>query len=409
MSVGVGPAGSHLRERGVTRRVQERDRAVLVHHLVGADVLGDATCFTIDDVGAADVIEQRGLAVVDVTHHGDHRRTGLLALVVVGVVEQLLELDLLLLTGLDQEDLRAHLEREQLHLFVGKGHRGRDHLAVVEQEPDHVGRCAVQLGRELLRRHTTLDDDDTGGDRRIRRRIGRELGLQFVLVATTTPTTGTARRTPLTTGTIATTAGTTGATGSTAAGTTGATGTAAGTTCTATGTSGGTWGVATGARATRASTAGAGRTPSGRSCGAGRRRNRTTTRRQRTARGRRNRTTGRRQGAFGCRRVGPLVDACPHLGSVRRLLRRATAGGRTGARDHTRPGIVAGGVDHCRGRCSSLDGLGRSRFDRCRFGDRRDDRICDRSHFDRRGDRLRCRLGFHLDGNDRWSDIGGDR
>ncbi len=159
---GVGTTGTHLRERGVTRGVEERDRAVLVHHLVGADVLGDATGLTVDDVGAADVVEQRGLAVVDVTHHGDHRRTRLLALVVVGVVEQLLQLDLFLLTGLDQEDLGADLEREQLHLLVGERHRGRDHLAVVEQEADDVGRRAVQLRSELLRRHTTLDDDDAG-------------------------------------------------------------------------------------------------------------------------------------------------------------------------------------------------------------------------------------------------------
>ena len=147
----VGTTSTHLRERGVTRRVEERDRTVLVLHLVGTDVLRDATRLAVDDVGAADVVEQRGLAVVDVTHHRDDRRTGLLEFVVVGIVEQLLQFDLLLLTGLDEQDLCADLEREQFHLLVGERHRRRDHLTVVEQEPHDVGRRAVQLRSELLR------------------------------------------------------------------------------------------------------------------------------------------------------------------------------------------------------------------------------------------------------------------
>ena len=127
--------------------------------LVGADVLGDAAGLAGDDVGRADLVEQRRLAVVDVAHHGDHRRPRLLVLVVVGVVEQRLELDLFLLAGLDEEDLGADLEGEQLHLVVRQRHRRRDHLAVVEQEADDVGRRAVELGAELLGGDAALDDD----------------------------------------------------------------------------------------------------------------------------------------------------------------------------------------------------------------------------------------------------------
>ncbi len=43
--------------------------------LVGADVLGDATRFAGNHVGMTDGVEQRGLAVVDVTHDRDDRRT----------------------------------------------------------------------------------------------------------------------------------------------------------------------------------------------------------------------------------------------------------------------------------------------------------------------------------------------
>ena len=41
--------------------------------VVGADVLGDATRLPGDDIRFADVIEERGLAVIDVTHDSHHR------------------------------------------------------------------------------------------------------------------------------------------------------------------------------------------------------------------------------------------------------------------------------------------------------------------------------------------------
>ena len=44
---------------------------------VGADVLGDAAGFAGGDVGLADDVEQRGLAVVHVAHDGDDGRARL--------------------------------------------------------------------------------------------------------------------------------------------------------------------------------------------------------------------------------------------------------------------------------------------------------------------------------------------
>ncbi len=43
-------------------------------HLVSADVLGDAAGFAFGNVGFANVVEQGGLAVIDVAHDGDNRR-----------------------------------------------------------------------------------------------------------------------------------------------------------------------------------------------------------------------------------------------------------------------------------------------------------------------------------------------
>ena len=68
MSVALRAARAHGGERLVARRVDERDRVAVVHGLVRTDVLGDAAGLAGDDVGVADAVEQRGLAVVDVAH-----------------------------------------------------------------------------------------------------------------------------------------------------------------------------------------------------------------------------------------------------------------------------------------------------------------------------------------------------
>ena len=77
----LGAAGAHAGKGFVARRIEEDDlaaggrRAFLGElHLVGADVLGDAAGFACCHVGFADGVEQRGLAVIDVAHDGDHGR-----------------------------------------------------------------------------------------------------------------------------------------------------------------------------------------------------------------------------------------------------------------------------------------------------------------------------------------------
>ena len=73
----LGAAGAHGGEGLVTGGVEEDDLAALGLHMVGTDMLGDAAGFAAGDVGLADGVQQRGLAVVDVAHDGDDRRTGL--------------------------------------------------------------------------------------------------------------------------------------------------------------------------------------------------------------------------------------------------------------------------------------------------------------------------------------------
>ena len=77
----LGATGTHGGEGLVTRGVDEGDLALVAvdlgGHLVGTDGLGDATGLAGDHVGLADRVEQLRLAVVDVTHDGDDRRTSL--------------------------------------------------------------------------------------------------------------------------------------------------------------------------------------------------------------------------------------------------------------------------------------------------------------------------------------------
>jgi hypothetical protein len=58
----------------VTRRVEEGDLLALHRDLVGAGALRDAARFARRHVGVADAVEQRRLAVIDVTEHGHDGR-----------------------------------------------------------------------------------------------------------------------------------------------------------------------------------------------------------------------------------------------------------------------------------------------------------------------------------------------
>ena len=71
---GVRAARAHRGEGGVAGGVEESDGAFRGLYAVGADVLGDATGFACNDFGFADVVEERGFAVVHVPHNGDDRR-----------------------------------------------------------------------------------------------------------------------------------------------------------------------------------------------------------------------------------------------------------------------------------------------------------------------------------------------
>ena len=150
----LGTPGTHGGERLVARGVDEGDGPLLAvdlrRDLVGADRLGDAPRLARHHVGLADGVQQLGLAVVDVTHHGDHRRPGrqvLLATFVLAEldVEALQQLAVLVL-GRDHLDVVVELRAEHLQRVVGDRLGRRHHLAQVEQHLDQ----RADVGADLL-------------------------------------------------------------------------------------------------------------------------------------------------------------------------------------------------------------------------------------------------------------------
>ncbi len=72
----LGTASTHGGECLVTGGVEECDVATVRKlDIVRTDVLRDAAGLAGDDVGLANIVEQRGLAVVDMAHDGDNRGT----------------------------------------------------------------------------------------------------------------------------------------------------------------------------------------------------------------------------------------------------------------------------------------------------------------------------------------------
>src|SRR5581483_7730834 len=264
----LGTPGPHGGERLVARRIDEGDLPAVLDGLVGTGVLGDAAGLAGHHVRLADAVEQLRLAVVDVAYDGDDRRPRfeqrLVVLVVVVERQQLLQLELGLHAGLDEDHVGAELLGDQLDHLVGQRLGGRDHLAGHHQHADDVGRGPVELGRQVLDGGEPGDDDLALGYRCVGRGVARRRMRRQLLAATALllPPRPLLRAGPAATGEPA--AGTAATTGAAAAGEAAATaaGTATAGTAAVTATAAASTGAAAGPRraaAGRETTAGTGR------------------------------------------------------------------------------------------------------------------------------------------------------
>ena len=128
--------GTHRREGFVTGCVEEGDATtVFKFHVVGTDVLRDAAGLARNDVGLADVVEQRGLTVIDVTHHRHNWRA---ADEVFGLVFFLA--DGLLHLGRDVFGLESELVGHKVDGFGVHSLVDRHHNADRHQRRNHLHR-----------------------------------------------------------------------------------------------------------------------------------------------------------------------------------------------------------------------------------------------------------------------------
>ena len=150
-------ARTHRTECGMARRVEEADHALVGLDVVRADMLGDAACFAGRDLGAADGIQQRGLAVIDVAHDGDHRRTRRTRAFGFSVLQQrALEIVLdrrrrLVAKFLDREHCGVVIE----YLVDG------DHHAHLEQRLDYFAALECEFLRQIGHADAFADRDIT--------------------------------------------------------------------------------------------------------------------------------------------------------------------------------------------------------------------------------------------------------
>ncbi len=156
----LGAARAHRREGGVAGRVDEGDAAARRRrHLIGADMLRDAAGLAGCDLGRADGVEQRRLAVIDVAHDGDDRRARLQVCRIVGGVEHALF------------DVGFGDAPHRVAEFLGDelGGVGVDrvgdlrHVALLHEDADHVDRALGHAVGELLDRDR-LGDRHFAGD-----------------------------------------------------------------------------------------------------------------------------------------------------------------------------------------------------------------------------------------------------
>src|SRR5690606_34780904 len=69
----LSATGPHRRKGCVAGGVKEGDHAAISLHMIGTDMLSNTTGFAGGHLGTTDIVEQRGLAVVYVTHDGHYR------------------------------------------------------------------------------------------------------------------------------------------------------------------------------------------------------------------------------------------------------------------------------------------------------------------------------------------------
>ncbi len=155
------PAGPHLGEGRVTRRIDERDLLAIVFDLIGGNVLSDAARLSGRHVCRADLVQQRRFPVIDVSQNRDDGGAFDKFLGRIGDFHRLCQF-LLNVFGPTDREFDSQFHRQiQGGLFGERRVDGRGLSAVHQHPQEIVRRSAQRLGQ------------GADGDRR--RKFGRRL------------------------------------------------------------------------------------------------------------------------------------------------------------------------------------------------------------------------------------------
>ena len=132
-------AGTHGSKCLVARSVEEGHMtAVLQGHVIGSDVLRNATCLTGDDVGLTNIVEQRGLTMIDMSHHRHDGSTGhQVFLVVLNLCHGLAHLGAHILGG-ESELLGNQVDGLGIHALIDADHDSDAHASGDDLSHGHI-------------------------------------------------------------------------------------------------------------------------------------------------------------------------------------------------------------------------------------------------------------------------------
>ena len=161
----IRTACAHGREGCVTRGINEGDGMALPFDGIGTDALGDATRLAGSDLGTTDCVEQRGLAVIDMSHEGDDGSARLIRLRLLLNRLGWFDNDLLLLVDTAAGDPLFALEEQSVNIAELRGDLRFDRLIDVcedlhpHQILDDLEGGHLHLSRQLLDQDRRLDVD----------------------------------------------------------------------------------------------------------------------------------------------------------------------------------------------------------------------------------------------------------
>ncbi len=151
--------GTHSGECLVTRSVEEGDMTSVSHFdAVGADVLRDAAGLAGYDVGVADIVEQRRLTVVDMTHDRNDRRTGHEIFFFVFFLMNGIRYLSRHIFGAETELIRNNVDGFGIETLVDRHHDTEIHTRGDDIVDRHVHHQSQVIGSDKLRdfEHTAL-------------------------------------------------------------------------------------------------------------------------------------------------------------------------------------------------------------------------------------------------------------